>query len=277
MLARLALRVARHGRDSSGASLLELGVALLLLSLVGVGSVGSVAVGTKANSALEDQDIALIVARSQAEFIASKPTAPTYSTFPSIPEELTLTVSTGDAPCTGQTYLQCVRIDVFRDGERKASLEAAKAERFLDQKVGQAVVPKSGGLERVTRVAVPDISPLEGVAIKVSQVFGSFSFGDRELQVRWELTDAAKEELRTIAIYEGQPFGSQTGDLTTLPDDVAAPLASRGQLRKNPRLGVTARAVDVSQSYTIYLFNESEDGVISTNFLEVICVCAISP
>ena len=244
---------------------------------MGIGSVGSVAVGARASGALEEQDAGLIAARSQAEFMASQPTAPTYSIYPSIPEELDLVVSTGDAPCTGQVYLQCVRIDVFRAGELRASLDAAKADRFLAQTSGDAVVPKSGGLERVTTVLVPDISPLQGVAINVSQVFGSFSSGDRDVQVRWKVTDATRKELRTIAIYGGQPFGSQIGDLTTLPDDVAAPLASKGQLRKNPRLGVAARAVDVSQSYTIYLFNESKDDVISTESLEVICVCAIGP
>ena len=36
-------------------------------------------------------------------------------------------------------------------------------------------------------------------------------------------------------------------------------------------------AVDISQSYTIYLFNESKDDVISTESLEVICICAIGP
>ena len=94
-------------------------------------------------------------------------------------------------------------------------MDAAKADRFLAQTPGDAVVPRSGGLERVTTVLVPGISPLQGVAINVSLVFGSFSSGDRDVQVRWKVTDATRKELRTIAIYEGQPFGSQTGDLTT--------------------------------------------------------------
>ena len=58
---------------SAGATIIELSVSLLLMSVITTGFVGSVAVGATVASRVEDQDISLVAARSQAEFIASQP------------------------------------------------------------------------------------------------------------------------------------------------------------------------------------------------------------
>ena len=227
---------------------MEIGVSLLLLSLVGVGTVGSIAVGTRAGSQIEEQDVSLIVARSQAEFVASQPIGPSYDVYPSAPSELDLTLSTGDLVCANPDFLQRLRIRVFRDEEKTATLDAFKSGRFLDVTPGEKVVPKSSGLERVRTITVPDILPEEGFAIVISEVFTTTTPTDT--LVEWELSgqdngddDDSGERLRTLAIFLEQPFGGQTQSITTPPSGVAVPLVATGQVRKDTLLAVGARGV----------------------------------
>ena len=258
-------------RNSRGASLLELGVSLLLMSLVGVGSVGSVAVGARAGALIEEQDAALITARSQAEFIASQPTAASYPDYPSIPKELDVSVTTtGDLVCPVNPSLQCFQIEVFRDGEKNATLDVFKSKRFLEVTPTERVVPKSGGLERVTSVTVPDLAPQTGFTVIIPQVFSSTTASDIVLE--WGLTEGTRDQLRSVALFEGQPSIAAG----TPPPSVSATLKTIGQFRDVPSLSATASGL-TQGDYTIYLFNDSNTQTVVTQSFTVTCVCEIAP
>ena len=62
MWRRLARKLMRVDKGGPGTSLMEISVALMLISLVAVGLIGSIAVGARAGSTIADQDISLIAA-----------------------------------------------------------------------------------------------------------------------------------------------------------------------------------------------------------------------
>ncbi len=108
------------------------------------GLTGSIAVGAKVGSEIQDTDTATLSARSQAEYIAALPSASSYPVYPSAALAFTVTGDIVDG-CQQRTHLQCVTIGVSRDGNQRAVLDIMKAERFLKP----GVLPTSGGEERV--------------------------------------------------------------------------------------------------------------------------------
>ena len=162
-----------------GASMIELSVSLLVMSTLTTGFVGAVAVGAIASEEIGQRDSSLIIARSQAEYIASLPTDGTYPVYPSAPEDYRISVFTGDVGCPGGGFLQCLRIEVLNEARGTGdtgdiiTLQAYRAVRFIvaDPATNGRVVPPSGGLERAHSVAVPIIPPGEGYAVVINPVF----------------------------------------------------------------------------------------------------------
>ena len=227
-------------------------------------------VGAFVSSEIESQDIAQITARSQIEFVLSLPPASSYPPYPTAPDEMiidTVVVDSGDS-------LQQLTIIITQTGDEEAQqlavLEAFKAKRFI----APGVIPKSSGLERIKKITVPTLDAEEGFAVVISQVYPSAS--PTNILVRWELSDSTKDELRTIAVFEGLPFGSQTEDLIINPLNVSATLAGVGRLRDHSFLSVGARGI-ISGTFTVYFYNESDDESITTLSAEIDCVCSISP
>ena len=75
MIKRVLANLSSIPRKARGASLVELSVSLLLISVVGTGLTGAAAVGVRVGSQIEARDTGFTIARSQAEFIASLPAA----------------------------------------------------------------------------------------------------------------------------------------------------------------------------------------------------------
>ena len=279
MLGQLVRNSFRLDRISPGASLIEISVSLMLISLVAVGFVGSTAVGARVGSHIEDQDTSLIAARSQAEFIASEPVALSfglYGVYPSAPSAFTVT---GDVTndCQTRDFLQCTTIRVSRDEKERIVLDAFKAERFVKDDSTLApnaidVVPASGGLERVKTITVTNPLPKdEGFAVIISKVLAAPSSTD--VLVRWESNVVS----RLLTIYSGRPFGAQTTGLTTLLTDVSSafPVVSEGALEKNERLGIAVRGI-AAGDYTVYFFNDSKFDLATTS-ADITCLCEIEP
>ena len=255
-------------------------VSIMLISIAITGFIGTVIVGARAGTRIENQDFSLLTARSQAEFVASKPVASTfdlYGLFPSVPSDLTVT---GDVTndCQQRDYLQCVNIRVSRDQKETAVLDAFKAERFLNDDTLLAPneidkVPKSGGLKRVKTVTVPTISPSEGFAVVISDLFPLII--PMDILVRWEMVPSTTDlNLRTLIIYGGKPFGSQTEGITIATGDVPAPILAKGRMQLNSVLSVAARDITTGD-YTLYFFNVSDDVNLVSKSAEISCVCKV--
>ena len=193
MLKLIENKISWFATGSAGASLIELSVSLLLISVVGVGLAGTVAVGAQVGAAIEERDASLTTSRSQAEFIASQPAASSYSDFPALPSALDLTSDVTNE-CQGRDFLQCITIRVSRDGDEISDLEILKAQRF----VATGGVPTSGGLERVKPIVVPQLPGEEGFAVVISDLFSSFT--PTHILVRWEVSPDTQQEGRTLAI-----------------------------------------------------------------------------
>ena len=266
MLEPLRKDLTRVRRNSSGASLIELAVSILLMSVVATGSIGAIAVGTRVASHVDDQDTSFITARSQAEYVASLPSASSYPVYPSAPSQLSVTTvvvtETGDS-------LQQLGIRVSRDNKELAAFDVLKAQRF----VSPGIVPPSGGLTKVKTVSVPPLGTGEGFAEGISQVFPSTALTD--ILVRWHVDATGAEEIRTVAIYQGRPFGVQTQGITTAPLAVNTgdfPLLAIGSLKVNPALAVAARGI-ATGDYTVYFFNDSDSNSVVTQLAELSCLC----
>ena len=269
MLARLLLNL-RSWEATAGASLVELSMSLLLLSSIGVGVIGATAVGARASAHLEEQDTSLIAARSQAEFIAAKPTLSQYPLYPSLPGVFTVTGDVTDA-CLQRTYLQCIDITVSRKGKETGSLRTLKADRFLEEGPGDKVVPRSTALERVKTVAVPDLPAATGFAVVISSVL----IGPTGILAEWEADEPTRTELRTLTVFSGRPFGAQTTGLTTLPSAVSGTVAT-GQFRNIRVLSTTAGDAS-SGDFTVYFFNESNVKTVVSQSARITCACNIEP
>ena len=179
----------RNGDRSPGATLVELSVSLLLMSIVGVGLTGAVTVGIRVGAHLEARDKGLVIAHSQAEFILSQPSASSYPFLPSGASNVLVTADITDN-CRDRPYLQCLKIEVFLDQTKTADgvVEAYRARRFVEVEPGvqQRVVPKSAGMERVrTSSTAPVLGPQEGFSARISKVLPSIIPTD--ILVRWNL------------------------------------------------------------------------------------------
>ena len=268
-------------------------MALLIMSILAPSITGAIAVGVRVGSQIEGQDTALISALSQAEHIASLPTASSYGRYPSAPSDLDIAVRTGDAVegCPNRQFLQCLNIVVGRSQDQTgdSTLDAFKARRFLQADSvlspnAPDIVPVSGGVERVKTISVGGPLPRgEGFAVVISQVFSSPVPTD--ILVRWEVNPEPKKEGRALAIYRGRPFGEETDDLTIDPSAVQAPLVAIGNIENNLVLSVASRDV-APGDYTIYFFHSSSQDDddddddddpehINTKSVEISCVCKI--
>ena len=189
MVDQIIKRLFRSNRDHTGASLIELSVSLLVISTIAVGFTGAVTVGVLVASRVEDQDTGLIIARSQAEFIASQPAAPSYVPYPSVSEDVIVTSDVVEG-CLGRAYLQCLSIQVTGEEIKTADavLEAFKAQRFLEVGVGgpePARVPESSGLLRVYTFSLDPIPFQKAIPIILPKVIQSIS--PTNILVHWRL------------------------------------------------------------------------------------------
>ena len=266
----------RLSRKACGASLVELSVSLLLISIVGTGLTGAAAVGVRVADKIETRDAAFTVARSEAEYIASLPAALEYGSYPGLPLGRVVTADVTDG-CLGLSYLQCITINVFGDepGTADATLEIYKATRFLeiDPDVSEPVVPLASGPDKLRTVSVDSIPPKTGFALRLPRVFPSLSSTD--IKVRWGLTKNTEEHSRIVAVYSGpELIAGQTGDLLALPPlEATAPLLAIGELRDGPLLSVALRQITTGD-YTVYFYNNS-GAAIETDVAEISCLCSV--
>ena len=108
--------------------------------------------------------------------------------YPSIPSVLVVTT---EVITLTADRLQELTIRVTRDEEEFVDLTIYKAQRFITDRSTLApgvpdIVPKSGGLERVITVSIPEIQPEQGFAVAVPQLFSSVRATD--ILARWELS-----------------------------------------------------------------------------------------
>ena len=133
------------------------------------------------------------------------------------------------------------------------------------------MVPRSTALERVKTVAVPDLPAEIGFAVVISPVFDTLD--PTEILVEWELNEPTRTELRTLSVFSGKPFGTQTTGLTTPPSAVSG-VVTKGQFRNIPVLSTTASGTNTGD-FTVYFFNESKVTTIVSQSAQITCVCKI--
>ena len=240
---------------------------MLLIGILVTGLVGVAAVGARVSTHVEGEDNSLITARSQAEFIASKPASGSYPVYPFAASGL---VVTSDVSTSGDS-LQLLNIQVSNSANQTTTLETCKALRF----VTPGLVPEASGLERVKTADVPTITPAQGFAVVLSDVFTGSA--PNRILVEWTLTSGTSGESRTVAVYKGRPFGTQTGNITTSPTGTATvDLLAIGTLSSRSLLSVVSRNV-FTGDHTVYLYNESAGADVVTASVEIGCVCEFAP
>ncbi len=119
----------------------------------------------------------------------------------------------------------------------------------------------------------PTLAGQTGFAIIIDQIFTTPLLSD--ILVRWAVSEDTDQRDRTVAIYEGKPFGTQTGDLTADPLTVGGLVAIASTDRKTPVLSALSRDV-LTGAHTAYFFNDSDNDIV-TRSTETSCVCVLQP